>query len=137
MNRRRFKEMTDHERIKNWLSDGEWHCSTELDYMRDARKRISELIKSGLNIEGISCDGRCGKTHKSKTLKMRRLVPQAYAGAETPQIAPNPSFGSNSMSPRVKTQQRAEFKQSGALERPEKSPQITPLFEYSSFSYQH
>ena len=34
---------TDHQRIKNWLVDGEWHCSTELDFMRDARKRISEL----------------------------------------------------------------------------------------------
>ena len=67
--------MTDHQRIKKWLSDGQWHCSTELDYMRDARKRMSELVKGGVPIEGISCDGRCGKVHKSKTLKMRRLDP--------------------------------------------------------------
>ena len=65
---------TDHQRILNWLSDGQWHCSTELDYMRDARKRISELNKPEVRIDGISCDGRCGTTHKSKSLKMRRLM---------------------------------------------------------------
>jgi len=65
---------TDHIRILDWLSDGAWKCSTEMDFMRDARKKISELVKSGYNIEGIPCDGRCGTVHKSKNLKMRRLV---------------------------------------------------------------
>ena len=65
---------TNHKQIINWLSDGNWHCGSEIGYMWDLRKRISELIKSGYQIEGIPCDGRCGIVHKSKTLKMRRLV---------------------------------------------------------------
>jgi len=66
--------MTDHQRILEWLKNGDWRCSTELDFMRDARKRISELIKSGVKIDGIPCDGRCGKIHKNKNLKMRKLL---------------------------------------------------------------
>jgi len=67
-------KQTDHIRILDWLSDGTWKCSTEIDFMRDARKRISELVQKGYQIEGISCDGRCNTIHKSKNLKMRRLV---------------------------------------------------------------
>ena len=74
--------MTDHERIKTWLADLNWHCSDTLDYMRDARKRISELNegypKNNLLIECVPCDGRCGIAHRSKTLKMRRLNPKRY-----------------------------------------------------------
>ena len=71
--------MNDHQRILEWLSDLNWHCQIELDYMFDRRKRISELNegypKDNLRIEGTPCDGRCGKIHKSKALKMRRLNP--------------------------------------------------------------
>lgn len=78
--------MTDHERIKTWLADLDWHCSDTLDYMRDARKRISEMNegypKDNLLIEGVPCDGRCGIIHKSKTLKMRRLNPNVSQQAQ-------------------------------------------------------
>src|SRR3990167_3218990 len=82
---------TDHIRILDWLSDGAWKCSTEMDFMRDARKKISELVKSGYNIEGIPCDGRCGTIHKSKNLKMRRLVipfPEAPTSLQEAPVAP-------------------------------------------------
>ena len=69
---------TQHEKILDIHSDGQWHCSTEIEYIRDQRKRISELNaeqreKTGYDMfEAISCDGRCGKTHNSR-LFMRRL----------------------------------------------------------------
>jgi len=85
---------TDHQRILEWIKNGDWRCSTELDFMRDARKRMSELnkgySKDNPRIEGIPCDGRCGKTHKSKTLKMRRLNPNLINVSLTPQ---NPATG--------------------------------------------
>jgi len=69
------QKITDHKRIFEWLADGEWHCGTELSYMKDDRKRISELRQKGYLIEGIPCDGRCGVRHHSR-LYMRRLVAQ-------------------------------------------------------------
>ena len=85
------QKITDHKRIFEWLADGEWHCGTELSYMKDDRKRISELRQKGYLIEGISCDGRCNTIHKSKNLKMRRLVGELSLRSEAPQsvqIAP-------------------------------------------------
>ena len=82
--------MTDHQRIFDWLQDGQWHCSTELDnmHMRDARKRISELNKpypkDNPLIAGIPCDGRYNTIHKSKNLKMRRLIQKRPLGVPLP-----------------------------------------------------
>jgi hypothetical protein len=61
--------------------DRKWHCSTEYEYIRDHRKRISELNngylkEKGFRLVGKPCDGRCGKTHSS-TLYMRRAEPLA------------------------------------------------------------
>ena len=53
--------------------DGTWKCSTAVEYMRDARKRYSELSKMGYVFEKLPCDGRCGHSHNSGLL-MRRLV---------------------------------------------------------------
>lgn len=58
--------------------DGNWHCSTEYEFIRDHRKRISELnegyLKSrGFTLNGKPCDGRCGKNHSSG-LYMRKAV---------------------------------------------------------------
>ena len=72
-----MEKETCHKRILEWLKDGEWHCGSELSFMKDDRKRISELIlEQGYNIKGDSCDGRCGIVHKSRNFKMRRLVGQ-------------------------------------------------------------
>ena len=82
--------MTDHQKILSWLSDGEWHCSIELDFCRDARKRISELNapypKDEPLIAGIPCDGRCNTIHKSKNLKMRRLLQKKSLGVPLPPL---------------------------------------------------
>ena len=62
--------ITHHKRILHVLSDRKWHCSTEIEYCRDARKRISELNQSGYLIIGEPCDLH---VHKSR-LYMRKLV---------------------------------------------------------------
>lgn len=64
------------EQILEIHRDMQYHCSTEYEYIRDHRKRISELNqgylrKKGYELHGIPCDGRCGKKHSS-TLYMRR-----------------------------------------------------------------
>lgn len=41
-------------------------------YMKDDRKRISELNRMGYVITGRPCDGRCGINHSSR-LFMRRM----------------------------------------------------------------
>ncbi len=53
---------------------GEWVCSTEIEYMRDHRKRYSELTSKGYVFEAEPCDGKnfCGVLHSSKVF-MRRL----------------------------------------------------------------
>lgn len=66
------------ERILEIHRDLGWHCSTEYEYIRDHRKRISELNngylkEKGYHLIGRQCDGRCGKNHSS-TLFMRRAI---------------------------------------------------------------
>ena len=64
-------------KIVDYLADGEWRCFATPDFfMKDDRKRISELNAMGFVIEGMKCDGRCGIKHKSNVL-MRRLVERA------------------------------------------------------------
>lgn len=64
--------MTHHQLILQLLSDGQWHCGTEIMqlYIKDDRKRISELVAQGYNIIGEPCD--CGR-HKSGLYK-RKLI---------------------------------------------------------------
>jgi len=54
-------------------SDYEWHCSTAIEFIRDQRKRISEMIADGYLFESEPCDRRCGINHHARLL-MRRLV---------------------------------------------------------------
>ena len=61
-------------KVVEYLADGNWHClATPSFFMKDDRKRISELNALGYTIEGIKCDGRCGQGHTSP-VKMRRMV---------------------------------------------------------------
>ena|SRR3990167_10210255 len=62
-----------HQKILELHDDGGWHCSTEIEYIRDQRKRVSELRQMGYVFEKLSCDSRCGHSHNSGLL-MRRLV---------------------------------------------------------------
>lgn len=52
---------------------GNWVCSTEIEYMRDHRKRYSELTEKGFVFEAEPCNGVCLKKHASK-LFMRRIA---------------------------------------------------------------
>ena len=76
--------MTQHEQIIEIHSDGRWHCSTEIEFMRDQRKRISELNLESFKktgqplLEAKPCNGSCGKKHNSR-LFMRRLIGQNRA----------------------------------------------------------
>lgn len=62
-----------HKRILDLHSDGEWHCSTQIEYIRDQRKRISELNAGGYTFEAMKCN--ICKPHKhNSNLLMRRLL---------------------------------------------------------------
>lgn len=52
-----MQKQTHHIKILNLLKDKKWHCSLEIQklYIRDDRKRISELNHSGYLIEGQPC----------------------------------------------------------------------------------
>lgn len=53
-------------------SNGEWKCSTAIQFVRDFRKRISELNIEGYVFDSEKCDGRCGIKHNSN-IHMYRL----------------------------------------------------------------
>ncbi len=62
------------QKIVDYLAGGEWKCmATPTLFIKDDRKRISELNAKGLLIEGKKCDGRCGINH-SGHIFMRRLA---------------------------------------------------------------
>ena len=86
--------MTNHQTLLELHRFGQWICSTNVEYMRDHRKRYSELSKEGYVFEALPCDGRCGKNHASRVF-MRRLVvnPAKYpklvaTGKFSPETAP-------------------------------------------------
>lgn len=72
--------MTNHEQILDVLrrANGNWVCTTVFDtmFIRDHRKRVSELIQEGHKIESEPCRGECGKKHNSNIYKRR--LPQYF-----------------------------------------------------------
>lgn len=65
---------TQKARILEYLKGGHWQCfASDKFFIKDDRKRISELNQSGYRIIGTPCDGRCGINHHSRVF-MRRLV---------------------------------------------------------------
>lgn len=60
------------QRVIEHLADGRWHCMANQFFMKDDRKRISELNGSGYEIIGMKCDKSCGVNHSSRVL-MRKL----------------------------------------------------------------
>lgn len=73
------KPNTQHEQILALHRDMAWHCSTEYEYIRDHRKRISELnlgylLEKGYVLRAEKCDGSpkgCKGNHNSM-VAMRR-----------------------------------------------------------------
>ena len=87
-----MKKLTpQQEKILKIHRDMDWHCSTSYEYIRDHRKRISELndpitgylYSKGYQLVARKCDGRCGKQHNSM-VAMRRAEKLSNA-----KIAPN------------------------------------------------
>jgi len=71
-----MKVTPQQEKILEIHRDMQWHCSTSYEFIRDHRKRISELNlgylkEKGYYLHAVKCDGRCGKTHNSM-VAMRR-----------------------------------------------------------------
>lgn len=87
--------MTNHEQILDVLrrANGGWVCTTVFDtmFIRDHRKRVSELIADGHKIESEQCRGECGKNHNSNIYK-RRLVsaPQGHQPQNLPRREEKP-----------------------------------------------
>jgi hypothetical protein len=79
-----MKLSRQHEQLLEIHRDMKFHCSTEYEYMRDHRKRISELNlgylkEKGYYLKAVKCDGRCGKNHNSMVAMRRaeRVTPLA------------------------------------------------------------
>lgn len=69
-----MKLSPQHRKILNYLEGGEWKCITTANlFIKDERKRLSELRDKGYNIVGERCDGRCGVKHSANIL-MRKWV---------------------------------------------------------------
>lgn len=63
---------THHKQLLELHKNGEWICSTTIEYMRDHRKRYSELMAKGFLFNSMPCDGRCGNKHNARIF-MRKL----------------------------------------------------------------
>ena len=61
------------QKVVDFLADGEWHCMADDFFMKDDRKRISELNALKFEIKGTKCDKRCGINHSSR-VQMRKLI---------------------------------------------------------------
>ncbi len=84
--------MTNKERLLDLYADGEWRCSTAIAFMRDFRKRISELREDGYVWDSIRCDGRCDIKHTS-TIHMYRLVDKPRVTVKKQVVEQLPSGG--------------------------------------------
>lgn len=62
-----------HKQLLELHDKKEWVCSTTIEYMRDHRKRYSELSQKGYTFEAKPCDMNCGTSHSSR-LFMRKLL---------------------------------------------------------------
>lgn len=82
-----MKLSPQHKQILKIHGDFKFHCSTVIEFIRDQRKRISELNLNDFDgvrysFESEKCDGRCGKIHSSN-LVMRRLVFNSHEPQKT------------------------------------------------------
>ena len=72
--------------IVDYLRDGDWHCMAGANFfMKDDRKRISELNQKGFVIQGVPCDKEasgCTVNHNSNVY-MRRIVEKPMRTIET------------------------------------------------------
>lgn len=83
-----MKLTPQHIKILDLHADNEWHCSTEIEFIRDQRKRISELNAGGYTFEAMKCN--LGHNHNANLLMRRLMKPHTpapkfgYSVVETP-----------------------------------------------------
>lgn len=55
------------QKLLELFKDAEWHCSNEITplFIRDYRKRLSEMSREGFEFKSMRCDGRCRVNHSS------------------------------------------------------------------------
>ena len=84
------------QKIFDLYSGKGWVCSTAIHFIRDYRKRISELNAMGFEILGMKCDRYCKVQHASNVL-MRKLkrVPEGYQSSKN--ALPSPELEINGM----------------------------------------
>ena len=81
-------------KIYELYRDGDWHCSTEITFIRDYRKRISEMNRTNLEEKGQEmfdsqpCDGRCKQNHQS-SVHMYRLKEKPKTYSYIPVLLPD------------------------------------------------
>ena len=72
------------QRIVDFLADGAWHCMANEFFMKDDRKRISEINRiEGYKIIGLKCDKRCKKNHSSR-IHMRKMTKRPEGAVAAP-----------------------------------------------------
>lgn len=80
------------------LADGEYHCPTIELYMKDDRKRISELKQMGYNIDSTKYCTTEVHHHKSK-VKLRKLIPNVSIARSEQIIQTEPQSGNVGLFP--------------------------------------
>lgn len=81
------KKLTpQHKQILNILLDGQFHCGTVFIncYIKDDRKRISELNEMGFVIIAEKCDGRCLIKHNSGIVMRQWTNPNTWFDKDDP-----------------------------------------------------
>lgn len=85
-----MKLSRQHEELLKIHRDLNWHCSTEYEYMRDHRKRLSEL-REHLAEKGYFFNGkRCTMHNHKGNIFMRRAEKIEHVIDVSKKVAPNP-----------------------------------------------
>ena len=77
--------MTHHQTLLELHKSGEWVCSARIEFMRDHRKRYSELRQKGYIFDSRKCT--MGHNHSSGLFMRRLVAPQTL---DLPRQAPLP-----------------------------------------------
>ena len=66
-------------KIMRYLQDHQWHCMANPGfYIKDDRRRITDLNRKGFTIQGEVCDRRCGVQHSSGIFMRRWVSAEEY-----------------------------------------------------------
>src|SRR3990167_6743898 len=107
--------------ILNMLADGKFHCPTIELFMKDDRRRFTDLRQMGYIFDSPRCN--MGHNHNSGVV-MRKLVSAPSTQLPEAQNAPNPIPKVKSYSPPPQNPASVKF-----------TPNPTPLFVYHGIGF--